>query len=71
VLAPVGVRVAHAPEQNTVGFDVTLTVGSGFTMSVRVLVPEQPDVLPATVYVVVIVGDTSAGFPTILPGFHV
>jgi hypothetical protein len=45
-----------------------VTVGFGFTVSVTVAVPVQPNVVPVTVYFVVVAGETVKGVPTNGPG---
>lgn len=50
------------PIQILAGDAVATTVGSGFTVTVTVAVPEQPAaVVPVTLYVVVVVGLTVLG----------
>jgi hypothetical protein len=50
---------------------VAVTVGNAFTLTVTVAVFTQPLALvPVTVYVVVVVGDTVTDEPDKLPGFH-
>ena len=46
-MAPLAVKVAVLPEHIVTEF--TVTVGVGFTVTVEVLVPEQPAVVPVTV----------------------
>lgn len=48
-VAPLAVKVADAPEQMVA--ELTEIVGVGFTVSPAVLVAEQPEVVPVTVYV--------------------
>lgn len=50
---------------------VVVTVGDGDTVISRVAVPVQPMLVPVTVYVVVIVGETVTVVPLKLPGIHV
>lgn len=50
---------------------VAVTVGEGFTVMSCVAVAVQPAVVPVTVYVVVIAGETVTGFPESDPGIHV
>lgn len=47
------------------------TFGSGLTVIVRVEVPVQVPLVPVTVYVVVVVGETITEEPVKLPGIHV
>ena len=49
---------------------VVETVGAGLTVIVLVAVPVQPPVVPVTVYVVVVVGETVTIVPVKLPGIH-
>ena len=69
-VAPPPVRLVEFPEQ-IVGEDaVAVTVGEGFTVTVTCAVLLQPDVVPVTVYVVVVPGETEIGDPGIAPGFQ-
>ena len=43
---------------------VTVTIGRGFTVTVAIAVPEQPPVVPVTVYDTVPGGETEIGFVT-------
>ena len=55
--APLAVSEVLLPEQMEGAFGLTVMVGKGFTVTVTVAVPVQPDdVVPVTVYVVVTVG---------------
>jgi hypothetical protein len=47
-VAPLPVKVAELPLQIAVGELAALTVGIGFTVSITVLVAEQPAVVPVT-----------------------
>ena len=49
---------------------VAVTVGDGLTVISCVVVDEQPEV-PVTVYVVVVVGETTTEVPLSDPGIHV
>jgi hypothetical protein len=63
--------VVVPPEQIVLNDAVLLTVGNGLTASVTVAVLTQPLALvPVTVYVVVVAGDTVTDEPDRLPGFH-
>lgn len=71
VVAPVAVSVAEFPEQIVAVDVVTLTVGVGLTVIVRVAVPVQPfAAVPVTVYVVVDAGETVTGVPVSDPGIQ-
>lgn len=71
VVAPVAVNVAELPLQIVAVEVVTLTVGVGLTVIVRVAVPVQPfAAVPVTVYVVVEAGDTVTGVPVNEPGIQ-
>lgn len=70
VLAPEPVRVELSPLQIAAGDAEAVTVGSGFTVTVTVVVPEHPNAsVPVTEYVVVLVGATEYGFADD-PVFH-
>jgi hypothetical protein len=57
--------------QITVGLAVAVTVGNGLTVTVTVAVFVQPATLvPVTVYVVVVTGETMTDEPGKFPGFH-
>ena len=68
--APPPVRLVELPVQIVGEAVVAVTVGEGLTVMVRVAVPEHPEVVPVTVYVVVVAGETVIGEPEILPGFQ-
>jgi hypothetical protein len=59
--------VADCPEH--IVAELTLTVGFGLTVTEATAVPEQPDVVPVTVYEVVLAGETVNGL-LVLPVFH-
>ena len=59
------------PLLHTITFAGTVTVGIGFTVTVTVFEPVQPDAVPVTVYVVVVPGVTDTGLPGIDPGIQV
>jgi len=59
-VAPLAVKLAVVDGQ-IVG-ELTVTVGNGFTVTVATAVPVQPDVVPVTVYVVVVPGVALAVF---------
>jgi hypothetical protein len=65
------VSVVEAPEQIVGLAAVAVTVGEGFTVMLTCAVEEQPEVVPVTVYVVELAGETVTGDPLIAPGFHV
>ena len=69
MLAPLPVKVVELPLQMDVA-PLILTVGRGFTVTPTVLVEEQPDVVPVTVYTVVEVGFTLTVEVVCPPGFH-
>lgn len=71
VAAPPAVSVVLLPEQIVDAVAETVTVGVAFTVISKVAVPEQPAVVPVTVYVVVDAGVTVHVEPVWLPGFHV
>ena len=48
-VAPVAVKVEALPEQIKVGEELVLTVGVVLTDKLKVLVSEQPEVVPVTV----------------------
>ena len=58
------------PAQIVNGDAVEVTVGVGFTVTVTCAVPEHPVEVPLTVYVVVVVGETTTEFPLMFPGFQ-
>jgi hypothetical protein len=69
--APEPVNVAVLPAHNVTGLATALIVGFE-TVNVTVLVFVQPvKDLPVTVYVVVIVGETTVVEPVKAPGFQV
>ena len=58
------------PAQIVGALAVAVTVGEGFTVITRVAVPVQPAVVPVTVYVVVIAGETVTEVPVNDPGIQ-
>lgn len=48
-----------------------VTAGGGPTVTVTVFVPEHPFVVPVTVYVIVLAGETVMLLPVRLPGIQV
>lgn len=72
-VAPEGVLVktvaAIVPLLQTVIFAGTVTVGTGFTVTVETAVPEHPPLVPVTVYDVIVVGETIKGL-AVEPVFH-
>ena len=70
-MAPLAVKVVGLPEQIGLAEAVIATVGVGETVTVICDVFVQPlRAVPVTVYVVVAAGETTIGFPLILPGFQ-
>ena len=64
VLAPLAVSVEDCPEFIVDGIAEAVTVGNGFTVTLTAAVPVHPAALvPVTVYVVVLVGDTVLELP--------
>jgi len=64
VFAPLAVSTEVAPLHIAAGLAVAVTDGNGFTVTLTVAVPEHPAVVvPVTVYVVVLVGDTVLELP--------
>jgi len=64
VLAPLAVNVVLCPEHIVAGLADAVTDGNGFTVTLTVAVPVHPAALvPVTVYVVVLVGDTVLELP--------
>ena len=64
VFAPLAVSTEVAPLHIAAGLAVALTDGNGFTVTLTVAVPVHPAVVvPVTVYVVVLVGDTVLELP--------
>jgi hypothetical protein len=69
--APLALNEVLPPTQIAEFAELAVTVGNGLTVMVRVAVFTQPLALvPVTVYVVVVVGDTVTDEPDKLPGFH-
>ena len=68
-IAPV--KVAVFPIHNTVGLEVAVTVGVGFTVKETVVVFAHIPFEPVKVYIVVAVGVTTVVVPVKAPGFHV
>jgi hypothetical protein len=63
--------VAEPPTQIADAEVLAVTVGSGLTVTATVAVEEQPAALvPVTVYVVVVVGETLTEEPVWFPGIH-
>jgi hypothetical protein len=56
VVPPPAVNVTPEPPPQMAGGELTVIVGPGVTVTVTAAVPEQPEVVPVTVYVVVDVG---------------
>ena len=52
------------------GVMVVATVGDGLTVIICVVVPVHPFVVPVTVYVVIVVGETVTVAPDKLPGIQ-
>jgi len=68
VFAPPAVKTELAPEHIVDGDAEAVTVGVGLTVTVTDFVPVQPSVLvPVTVYVVVLVGETVLELPVPRP----
>jgi hypothetical protein len=65
------VSVVLFPAQIEAFVAVTPTVGEGLTVIVRVAVAVHAPVVPVTVYVVVVAGETVTVVPDKLPGIHV
>ena len=63
--------VVLLPAQIVAPVVVVVTVGEGVTVISRVAVAVHPDVVPVTVYVVVVVGETATDVPDKFPGIHV
>ena len=64
VFAPLAVNTEVAPLHIAAGLADALTDGNGFTVTLTVAVPVHPSaVVPVTVYVVVLVGDTVLELP--------
>ncbi len=71
VLALLAVIVVEFPWQIVDWVAEVVVFGKGFTLMVRVAVVRQPVALvPVTVYVVVVIGDTTTEAPVIPPGIH-
>ena len=65
--APAAVKVAESPAQIVVDatpdtVELMVVVGDGLTVTVAIAVDEQPEVVPVTVYDVVVAGVTEIGF---------
>jgi hypothetical protein len=71
VTAPPAVMFVLLPVQIDALVGVTETVGEGLTVIVRVAVPVHAPVVPVTVYVVVVAGETVIVVPDKLPGIQV
>ena len=56
LVAPLAVKFTEPPRQYDADNGVMLTVGEVFTVTVTLVVPVQPDVVPVTVYMVVDAG---------------
>jgi hypothetical protein len=63
VVAPDAVNETLAPGHIAGEFGVIVITGFGFTVTTALAVPEQPPVVPVTVYVVVAAGETMMGEP--------
>jgi hypothetical protein len=70
VAPPDAVRVVELPAQIGLLLAAILTVKLGLMVMVIVAVPVQPAVVPVTVYVVVVAGETVTGFPVPRPPLH-
>jgi LysM repeat protein len=71
VEAPLALNEVLPPTQIAEFAELAVTVGNGLTVTPTVAVFTQPLALvPVTVYVVVVVGDTVTDEPDKLPGFH-
>jgi hypothetical protein len=71
VEAPLALNEVLPPTQIAEFVELAVTVGNGLTVTPTVAVFTQPLALvPVTVYVVVVVGDTVTDEPDKLPGFH-
>jgi hypothetical protein len=71
-VAPEAISVPEVPTQIDGEAGVIVMLGTGLTTSVTVALPGQPNpVTPSTVYVVVMVGETTTALPVIAPGVHV
>ena len=68
--APIAVSVVFCPSQIVVGAPLAVTEICGFTVTVTVVEPVQLAAVPVTVQVVVVVGETEAGFVVKLLGIH-
>jgi hypothetical protein len=69
---PLAVRVTEVPAQTLLLVLVTLSVGSGFTVTFRTVAAVHPATLvPVTEYEVLIVGESTTLLPVNAPGFHV
>jgi hypothetical protein len=64
------VRFVEFPEQIVGEEAVAVTVGDGLTVMATCAVLLQLPVVPVTVYVVVVPGETETGEPGIDPGFQ-
>jgi hypothetical protein len=69
VLAPLAVNTELSPLHIAAGLALAVTVGNGFTVTLTVAVPVHPELVPVTVYVVVLVGDTVM-LAVVLPVFQ-
>ncbi len=69
--APLALNEVLPPTQIAEFAELAVNVGNGLTVTPTVAVFTQPLALvPVTVYVVVVVGDTVTDEPDKLPGFH-
>jgi hypothetical protein len=69
---PEATSVTDEPGQMVDEAGVTLSVGSGFTITLNVVDLTHPKVFePETEYIVVAVGVTTTLLPTMVPGIHV
>ena len=71
VVAPEAVNVELLPLQITLGDAEAVTLGIALTVNITVFVLEQEPVLPVTVYMVVVAGETTVVEPVAEPGIQV
>ena len=65
MLAPLAVIEVDEPVQIDADTGVTVSTGIGFTVIVWFAVPEQPEVVPVIVYIVVTVGEAVTVAPVL------